>query len=380
MSIVLCKAVEVFVPYEVPTVTYVYRQEHDLESQLRNALTTPGLIVSLSGPSKSGKTVLINKIIPKDNLIQVSGGAIKSPEMLWERILNWMDAPSEVTRKSSRMLSGDLTGKATGRAGIPFLAEGSVEGAVKGGIATTTEAGVRSTRQGLDQVVREIANSEFVVFIDDFHYMPREVQKDVAKQIKEAAEKGVRISTASVPHRADDVVRSNPELRGRVQAVDFEYWSGAETLEIAKQGFPALGINLDLEVISRLSDNVFGSPQLMQSVCLQVCRDLGIEATKVPAVTPTVDDLFIRRVMQHTSTLTDFSSLLDALHSGPKPRGTERNRHDFTDGSNGDVYRCVLLALRSDPPLLSLPYDEIYKRTREVCVDPRTAPGGSRRL
>ena len=56
---------DVFTPAGVPTVTYVYRGEQDLETQLRHALKTPGLIISLSGPSKSGKTVLIKKVIPE---------------------------------------------------------------------------------------------------------------------------------------------------------------------------------------------------------------------------------------------------------------------------------------------------------------------------
>jgi uncharacterized protein len=37
------------------------------------------------------------------------------------------------------------------------------------------------------------------------------------------------------------------------------------------------------------------------------------------------------------------------------------------DGTTGDVYRCVLLALKSDPAILSFPYDEMLKRTRQIC-------------
>ena len=78
----------------------------------------------------------------------------------------------------------------------------------------------------LRQVVKEIGGSSFVVFVDDFHYIPKDVQKEIGQQIKEAAEGGVRICTASAPHRSDDVVRSNTELRGRVTAIDTDYWKG----------------------------------------------------------------------------------------------------------------------------------------------------------
>ncbi len=68
------------------------------------------------------------------------------------------------------------------------------------------------------QVAREVGNSAYVLFLDDFHYMPRDLQADVAKQLKAAAELGIKTCVANVPHRADDVVRANPELRGRVQS------------------------------------------------------------------------------------------------------------------------------------------------------------------
>jgi len=72
-----------------------------------------------------------------------------------------------------------------------------------------TESTLRR-RRGLQQVVREIGDSEFVVLLDDFHYMPREVQAEVAKALKEGVRLGLKICTAAVLHRADDVLRANP--------------------------------------------------------------------------------------------------------------------------------------------------------------------------
>jgi hypothetical protein len=88
-----------------------------------------------------------------------------------------------------------------------------------------------------------------------------------------------------------------------------------------------------------------------------------------------ITDNDLRKIFEHAATTTDFSSLLDALHAGPKHRGTARGQFAMTDGSNGDVYRCILLAMRQDPARLSLPYDDIYQRTRNVCIN--DAPPGS---
>src|ERR1700730_2327706 len=59
--------------------------------------------------------------------------------------------------------------------------------------------------------------------------------------------------------------------------------------------------------------------------------------------------------------------MVTALHAGPKQRGTERKQFKFRDGSVGDVYRCVLLAITGDPSSLSFRYDEMLKRATALC-------------
>jgi hypothetical protein len=73
--------------------------------------------------------------------------------------------------------------------------------------------------------------------------------------------------------------------------------------------------------------------------------------------------------------MTDFSTMLSVLQAGPKQRGTERKQYSFTDGSKGDVYRCLLLALKADPPQLSFRYDELLRRSTATCKD--ESPVGS---
>jgi hypothetical protein len=73
--------------------------------------------------------------------------------------------------------------------------------------------------------------------------------------------------------------------------------------------------------------------------------------------------------------LTNFSSMIAQLHKGPRQRGMERKEYTFIDGSKGDVYRCVLLAMKANPPRLSFKYDEMLRRTGAVCVGDR--PSGS---
>lgn len=81
--------------------------------------------------------------------------------------------------------------------------------------------------------------------------------------------------------------------------------------------------------------------------------------------------------MNAQSSTTDFSTLLDALHAGPKQRGSARKQYALVDGSVGDVYRCILLVLKQDPPLLAFGYDELIQRARSVCNDSVTPVGSS---
>jgi hypothetical protein len=361
------KVTEVFTPSDYPVHTYVQREEDRIEQRLREALSTPGEIVSVSGPSKSGKTVLIEKVAGRDNLITITGAGLTDASQVWERTLDWMGSPNQVAESTTNTIGASASGGAKGGVALPFVGSVAAEGSagVTGARATSTFE--TRSRGGLAQVVREISNSPFVLLIDDFHYMPQAVQTEVAKQVKEAARQGVKIVTASVPHRSDDVVRSNPELRGRVRAVDTRPWKVSELVRIGELGFPAVGLRLPGATLRKLATEASQSPQLMQAICLQVCFTLKHSEVKTPVADQYLNDDELRLAYEETSTRTDFGSLIRSMHAGPKIRGTERKEFDLADGSKGDVYRALLVSLRADPPALSFQWNEISRRVQAAC-------------
>ncbi len=368
------RAQEVFVPGSFPRHTYIERPEN-LENSLRDAISTPGQSVSLSGPSKSGKTVLVEKVVGRDNLITITGASIESPDEVWNRVLDWMNVPSSTasTDASGWKVGGNVAKEIA--VGIPSVAQikvgGSGEGEKSGGSTETAT----SQRRGLAQVVAEIAKSDFVILIDDFHYMHRDVQVEVAKSLKEAVRQDLKIVTAAVTHRGDDVVRANPELRGRVLGVNLGYWQSSELRQIAEKGFGMMHAAIPGEFVDKLVAEAAGSPQLMQSLCLQSCFVLDVRIASLIKKTLKVDDATLRRIFEQTSASTDFRSLVDVLDVGPRTRGTERKTYKFKDGGTGDVYRAVLKGVAADPPQLSFQYDELLARTSQVCVD--DSPVGS---
>ena len=105
----------------------------------------------------------------------------------------------------------------------------------------------------------------------------------------------------------------------------------------------------------------------MQAISLNFCFERGINATQATHQRIEIDTGVLRQIFERTSVTTDYSTMLNALHAGPKQRGTERKQFDFTDGTRGDVYRCVLLAIKADPSSLSFRYEDMLRRAQQVC-------------
>jgi len=358
---------EIFTPSDYPTHTYVRRDEDRIEERLRQALDTPGEVVSISGPSKSGKTVLIEKVAGRENLITVTGAGISDANQIWDRALDWMGAPTQIAETGTATSTTTSSGGLSGNLGLPLVGSVTLQGNLAGSTARADATAETRVRTGMAQVVREIGNSAFVLLIDDFHYMPTGIQAEVAKQIKEAARQGVKICTASVPHRSDDVVRSNPELRGRVRTVDTKPWTLRDLLKIATLGFPKLGINVPEATLNKFATEASTSPQLMQAICLQSCFTINLRETKPLLLDRDFSEEEIRQSLEETSTRTDFASLLRSMHAGPKIRGTERKEFQLSDGSRGDVYRALLIALKENPATLSFQWNELSRRVSAAC-------------
>lgn len=120
------RAVEVFTPGKLPDVTYIDDHLKDRARLLHDALEMGAAVVSLSGPSKSGKTVFIEKNIGKDRLIQVTGAGVNSPGKLWDRVFDLIGTPIGKRSTESSGFQGGIAGKVTAEAGVLVSAKAEV--------------------------------------------------------------------------------------------------------------------------------------------------------------------------------------------------------------------------------------------------------------
>lgn len=368
------KTKDVFTPGRFPTHTYVDDHLQEKSQQLHDALDDGSMLVSISGPSKSGKTVFVEHLLGRENLIEVTGAGIRSTGDIWVRVFDINGTPISHTTSTGQTTSGTIGGKGTVEGNVLFAkSKGELSGSASYSTHTSNTAG--SAVDMLQLLIKELSSTDFVVFIDDFHYIPRNVQSELAQQIKEAIRQGVKIICASVPYHSDDVIRSNPDLRGRIFSIDFDYWGNDILKKIAYKGFEALNIAYRHPMIDSFAAEAAGSPQLMQYLCLNACYELDIRETAAEAIDLPHDKALLEKICKRTVLSTDYSSVVEKMIEGPKTRGSYRKIYISKFGWQGDVYQFLLKAISLDPPQLNFRYQPLVDRISSICNG--DAPSGS---
>lgn len=350
------KANEIFKPGTYPEHTYVIRQSRNgtYDSLLEEALDTAGFLTSIVGPSKSGKTVLCENVIGADKMILLSGGDFKKGVDFWATISNKIGLPieTEATDAKTNEVQGSLKGKL-------ILAEGT--GTVKN---ASTQSYKAKLITGKDRVIEELVSNEFVLVLDDFHYIEKELQLDIAHQLKDAIRKELRAVVISLPHRADDAIRKNSDLNARMNFINIEPWSEEELKVIPLTGFRKLGIDISDEFAARLAKESITSPQLMQSVCLNLSRVLNVD--KDPLVNAVGSAAFLEAAYRKTTSHMDYKDVIHKLESGPPSRGKQRKNFELQDGRTVDIYEAIIEAIAQDPPVISIDLEGIKERIIKI--------------
>ena len=186
---------------------------------------------------------------------------------------------------------------------------------------------------------------------------------------------GVKFICASVPYHSDDVIRSNPDLRGRFFSIDFDYWNSDFLKKIAYKGFDKANIVYRNGLVDRLAEEAAGSPQLMQYLCLNACLEKGIRDVPDSPTDLIYEKEFFDEICRRTVASTDYSSIAEKMLDGPKTRGSDRKIYISKFGWQGDVYRFLLKALSVDPPRLNFRYQPLVDRIGSLCDG--VSPSGS---
>src|SRR4030042_4157627 len=87
----MAKYTDVFVPGGFPRHTYNPRLDLKIESRVAGVLQNLCKLVTVTGHTKSGKTVLIRKVLPREDAIWIDGGGIGAADDFWNTVRDQLD-------------------------------------------------------------------------------------------------------------------------------------------------------------------------------------------------------------------------------------------------------------------------------------------------
>lgn len=362
----MCYKVEdVFSPRSFPENTYIHRitaGNKTIDQKLEKALMMKGNLIFVSGASKSGKTVLCHKVIPDEKFIDLSGNQISSKEDFWNHIAEQLSLSDIVTTTTGMQNSEArvVKGSANFNAGIMGTGIGAGIGADTSENVVSTNQITASRARTETQVIRYIIDNDKVLVIDDFHYIPKEIQLYIARTLKTELFHGLKAVILSLPHRSDEAIILNPDLIGRTTSIEIPLWTTNELKEIAVKGFTLLNVPVSDECISLLAQESISSPQLMQDNCFNLAYgSMGSSIT-----TATVKAAF----SETASNYAHYDKLVSTILHGPSQGQVRRKLYQTAD-KDVDIYELMLLALKADPPVSKLSLEEIKNRISELLVN-----------
>ncbi|PEJ23197.1 hypothetical protein CN887_21025 [Bacillus pseudomycoides] len=360
---------EVFTAGGTPNITYYARDNLKIESRLKKLLKAQGKIISITGPTKSGKSVLCKKIIPPTDSIWVMGAHIKEENDLWRIIVDKLGISLTTTQEESEDETTTLGGNVSGTISVKIVKlQGSVkqDGAIKKGIKTVKSFNHDSRVQCIDFLLE----NGIPLLIDDFHYIDPAIQKDIIRSLKNAVSDGLKVILIAVPHREYDSIKVEQEMNGRVSQIRVTPWNAEELSEIAKKGFKALNINYPEEIVTEFTKQSFRSPHLMQEFCFYLCLENDFEESRdtIEKLNPpnSYEDFFEEIVETSTSNV-----VFEKLVSGPTSK--DRKERHFKNGRQGDIYEAVMATLTELDSTKPITSDDIRKKLQDI-LETRSVP------
>jgi len=328
------KAEDVFTPGAFPEYTYISRKSavSDLsyEFRLMQALKVSGFLTSLVGPSKMGKTILCEKVVGFDKIVEMSGADFGTETDFWKL----------AAAKVGMAVEGQ------------FLSEKV--------IAETNDRYSKKENYSLtkDKIIQYYKRENLVLVIDDFHYAPEKKRMQIAQQLKDAIRRGFKAIVVSLPHMADEAIRRNADLSGRLSMINMESWEVNDLKEIAKVGFGKLDIQISDDVAQQIAVESLSSPQLMQYICLNICTILEMSEHNDRRVKHEI----LETAYCYTTANFEYGDVVALMKKGPNMRGKSRNRFQTQNGKAYDIYELIVKSIAENPPIMKLEFENVKER------------------
>jgi hypothetical protein len=204
------------------------------------------------------------------------------------------------------------------------------------------------------------------------------MKRHVASQLKAAAERNVKIVLAEVPHLADEPIAHLPDLSGRIERIEFSYWSSRDLVAIATKGFEKLNVSINEPSLLALADEAGGSPQLMQRLCLDLCKELDISEQRAKPERFQVRLDQLNAVFGTTIRSVDYSANIYMLENIPVTGSAGGSLYKTKGEYQLTINELAVSTLSLSPPRITIPFstgkDNLNTRAARVMAFGVCAP------
>lgn len=351
------KYTDIFVPGGFPQHTYNPRADKALEEKVNEPRENLCKLVTITGQTKSGKTVMTKKIYPKESSIWIDGGAIKTEDDFWNALIDKLEYYQTENVATAEEKSGGSSDEELIKGDLLAFGGSKKRTISESDRTSTTNTKIKTVSTKI-RALRGLEELRFPLIVDDFHYINRNIQGDLVRALKSSVFEGIPIILIAIPHKRYDAMKVEKEMTGRISLVQVPSWSREELLYIPQKGFPLLDVSLPKKIVESLADEAVESPHLMQEFCRQISRQLIVDKKKIEEV-----DL---QKIYHDIAENIGRPIFEKLMKGPRQRN-DRIPRELKSGNTVDIYGLVLSALAFlKPGLISIEYEELRKAIREI--------------
>jgi AAA domain len=260
--------------------TYIERPRVDIS--FKEALKENKHIV-IYGSSKQGKTYLLKKHLRENQVVKIECSPKSTTTDLYKSVLRQLDVIFEEGTDRSTVTSVSGSAEASIEAKIPIIVKGT--GKVGVGASHQRAKSVRYQKvsfnldlaQDISEVIRKLRSNKYIV-LENFHYLPEDVQKKVAFDIRIFQDYDINFIILGIWRERNRLMQFNGDLQDRLIEIPVEPWSEDDLVKISQIG--ATFLNVDFSQVNHaIVHAAFDSVGVFQELCKAACTEAGIYQT-----------------------------------------------------------------------------------------------------
>jgi hypothetical protein len=259
-------------------VPLTYTQRENLDEEFVEGLSRKKHIV-VYGSSKQGKTCLRKNHLNDEEYIIIHCTNKFNISELNALILK--KAGFKITVSEKTTTSNKITGTASG--GVKFIAKLEIEGGYEGQVAKEVDQQeLELDLADVNDIIKALQSVHFsrIIFLDDFHYLQKEVQNDFAYALKSYFEHSKIIFViVGVWLKENRLISINKDLGGRVTSINADKWSDEDLYNVIDKGCKLLNIKLEEDLIEEIINESYGNIYFVQEICHRICKEFRIKST-----------------------------------------------------------------------------------------------------